>query len=158
MIYESDFCSFDIEVKLLFLRRETLARKKGAAENKSSSEVSRNFIDRGDYIEVVPPLGTIRMIQKGSAETPMNWHDAMEYAKNLKLGGFTDWHIPTIEELKAIYKIQKICGIDKSDEFWFWSSSDSQKDPDSASCIGFFKGKNDCNNKIKNLGDIRCVR
>ena len=69
MIYESDFCSFDIEVKLLFLRRETLARKKGAAENKSSSEVSRNFIDRGDYIEVVPPLGTIRMIQKGSAET-----------------------------------------------------------------------------------------
>lgn len=135
-----------------------MARKKGAAENKSSSEVSRNFIDRGDYIEVVPPLGTIRMIQKGSAETPMNWHDAMEYAKNLKLGGFTDWHIPTIEELGEIYKIQKICGIEKSDEFWFWSSSTSSEDSNTASCIGFFKGENGKNNKIKSYGDIRCVR
>ena len=135
-----------------------MARKKSAAENKSSSEVSRNFIDRGDYIEVIPPLGTIRMIQKGSAEVPMNWHDAMEYAKNLKLGGFTDWHIPTIEELYELYKIQKICGIEKSDEFWFWSSSDSQKNSGSASSVGFFKGEKGQNNKIKSFGDIRCVR
>lgn len=135
-----------------------MASKISADGSKSSSELSRNFIDRGDYIEVIPPIGTIRMIQKGSAEIPMNWHDAMEYAKNLKLGGFTDWHIPTIEELKELYKIQKICGIEKSDEFWFWSSSTSSEDSNTASCIGFFKGKKDYNNKINNLGDIRCVR
>ena len=135
-----------------------MASKISADGSKSSSELSRNFIDRGDYIEVIPPIGTIRMIQKGSAEVPMNWHDAMEYAKNLKLGGFTDWHIPTIEELKELYKIQKICGIEKSDEFWFWSSSTSSEDSNTASCIGFFKGKKDYNNKINNLGDIRCVR
>ena len=135
-----------------------MASKISADGSKSSSELSRNFIDRGDYIEVIPPIGTIRMIQKGSAEIPMNWHDDMEYAKNLKLGGFTDWHIPTIEELKELYKIQKICGIEKSDEFWFWSSSTSSEDSNTASCIGFFKGKKDYNNKINNLGDIRCVR
>ena len=133
-------------------------RKKSTVKSDKSSDSSSNFIDRGDYIEVVPPIGTIRMIQKGTAETPMNWYDAMDYAKNLKLGGFDDWHIPTIEELKEIYKIQKICGIEKSDEFWFWSSSDSQKDPDLASCIGFFKGENGRNNKVKSFGDIRCVR
>ena len=135
-----------------------MARKNSASKDKSNSKISRNFIDRGDYIEVIPPIGTIRMIQKGSAEIPMNWHDAMEYAKNLKLGGFTDWHIPTIEELKTIYKIQKICGIDRSDEFWFWSSSTSSEDSNTASCIGFFKGENGKNNKIKSYGDIRCVR
>ena len=135
-----------------------MARKNSASKDKSNSKISRNFIDRGDYIELEPPLGTIRMIQKGSAEIPMNWHDAMEYAKNLKLGGFTDWHIPTIEELKTIYKIQKICGIDRSDEFWFWSSSTSSEDSNTASCIGFFKGENGKNNKIKSYGDIRCVR
>ena len=135
-----------------------MARKNSATERESCSEVSRNFIDRGDYIEVIPPIGTIRMIQKGSAETPMNWHDAMEYAKNLKLGGFTDWHIPTIEELSEIYKIQKICGIDKSDEFWFWSSSDSQKIPGSASSVGFFKGEKGRNDKARSFGEVRCVR
>ena len=135
-----------------------MPRKNSTVKSDRTSDSYHNFIDRGDYIEVIPPIGTIRMIQKGSAEVPMNWHDAMEYAKNLKLGGFTDWHIPTIEELKEIYKIRKICGIEKSDEFWFWSSSTSSEDSNTASCIGFFKGKKDCNNKIKNLGDIRCVR
>lgn len=135
-----------------------MARKNSATERESCSKVSRNFIDRGDYIEVIPPIGTIRMIQKGSAETPMNWHDAMEYAKNLKLGGFTDWHIPTIEELSEIYKIQKICGIDKSDEFWFWSSSDSPKIPGSASSVGFFKGEKGRNDKVRSFGEVRCVR
>lgn len=135
-----------------------MARKKSSTEDKSNSEVSRNFIDRGDYIEVIPPIGTIKMIQKGRAETPMNWHDAMEYAKNLKLGGFTDWHIPTIEELGEIYKIQKICGIEKSDEFWFWSSSDSQKIPGSASSVGFFKGEKGRNDKVGSFGEVRCVR
>lgn len=132
--------------------------RKSGAESDKSSELSRSFIDRGDYIEVIPPLGTIRMIQKGSAEVPMNWHDAMEYAKNLKLGGFTDWHIPTIEELGEIYKIQKICGIEKSDEFWFWSSSDSQKIPGSASSVGFFKGEKGRNDKVGSFGEVRCVR
>ncbi len=135
-----------------------MARKKSSTEDKSNSEVSRNFIDRGDYIDVIPPIGTIKMIQKGRAETPMNWHDAMEYAKNLKLGGFTDWHIPTIEELGEIYKIQKICGIEKSDEFWFWSSSDSQKIPGSASSVGFFKGEKGRNDKVGSFGEVRCVR
>ena len=88
----------------------------------------------------------------------MNWHDAMDYAKKLNLGGFTDWHVPTIEELKEIYKIQKICGIEKSDDSWFWSSSPSAEDLNSASYIGFFKGKSGCNSKTGSFGCVRCVR
>ena len=126
--------------------------------NHEMSDYSLNFIDRGDYIELVKPIGTIRMIQKGNAETPMNWHDAMDYAKNLNLGGFTDWHIPTLEELKEIYKIQKICGIEQSDDSWFWSSSSSVEDPNLASYIGFFRGMNGRNSKNGSFGCVRCVR
>lgn len=135
-----------------------MARCKKVVVPGKSSDVSSNFTDRGDYIELVKPIGTIRMIQKGSATVPMNWNDAMDYAKNLKLGGFTDWHLPTIEELKEIYTIQKICGIEKSDDSWFWSSSSSPEDPKSALYIGFFKGVCGCNDKSRSFGCVRCVR
>ena len=135
-----------------------MARCKKVVVPGKSSDVSSNFTDRGDYIELVKPIGTIRMIQKGSATVPMNWNDAMDYAKNLKLGGFTDWHLPTIEELKEIYTIQKICGIEKSDDSWFWSSSSSPENPESALYIGFFKGACGCNDKSGSFGCVRCVR
>ena len=32
-----------------------------------------------------------------------DWHGANEYAKSLKLGGYTDWRLPTIEELETLY-------------------------------------------------------
>ena len=114
-------------------------KSKNVFDNLSESELASNFIDRGDYIELVRPISTIRMIQKGMARNAMNWQEAMDYAKNLKLGGFNDWRLPTIEELKAIYKIQKICGIDKSDDSWFWSSTDSKNDSESACFVGSFK-------------------
>ncbi len=40
------------------------------------------------------------MWEKDSRE--MNWDDAMEYAKNLRQGGYDDWRLPTIDELKLI--------------------------------------------------------
>ena len=135
-----------------------MARCKNVVESVKSADASSNFIDRGDYIELVKPIGAIRMIQKGSAEIPMNWYDAVDYARNLKLGGFDDWRLPTIEELKELYKIQTICGIEKSDEFWFWSSSTSSENPKSALYIGFFKGICGSGDKSGSFGCIRCVR
>ena len=35
-------------------------------------------------------------------EHMMNWDDAMAYAKNLRLGGYDDWRLPTREELKLV--------------------------------------------------------
>ncbi len=37
----------------------------------------------------------------------MDWHEAMTYAKNLRLGGYDDWRLPTIEELGEVVKL---CG------------------------------------------------
>ncbi len=39
----------------------------------------------------------------------MSWYDAMEYAKNLRLGGYDDWRLPTIEELRTV--VRKCGGI-----------------------------------------------
>ena len=97
---------------------------------------SNNFIDRGDYIELKEPIGSIRMIQKDwivhkpnwlspKYET-FDWETALDLAERLDIGGFNDWRIPTIEEFKIIDKIKDVCEIKKSVWFAsFWSISAS---------------------------------
>jgi hypothetical protein len=33
----------------------------------------------------------------------INWYQANAYCTNLRLGGYTDWRLPTIDELQGIY-------------------------------------------------------
>ena len=33
----------------------------------------------------------------------VNWHKATDYCRNLRLAGYSDWRLPTIDELQAIY-------------------------------------------------------
>jgi hypothetical protein len=33
----------------------------------------------------------------------VNWHRAMKYCSDLRLGGYSDWRLPTIDELQVIY-------------------------------------------------------
>ncbi len=42
------------------------------------------------------------MWQKETIEEEMDWDVAMEYAKNLRLGGYDDWRLPTKEEFEKI--------------------------------------------------------
>jgi len=64
---------------------------KGLAKAKVSQDLSTH-----DGITIIGDL----MWEKESKE--MNWDDGMEYAKNLRLGGYDDWRLPTIEELLEI--------------------------------------------------------
>jgi hypothetical protein len=33
----------------------------------------------------------------------VNWHQAMGYCRDLRLAGYSDWRLPTIDELEGIY-------------------------------------------------------
>jgi hypothetical protein len=33
----------------------------------------------------------------------VNWHDAVKYCRDLRLGGYSDWRLPTLVELEGIY-------------------------------------------------------
>ena len=119
--------------------------------------IKNPYIDRGDYIELREPVLGIRMIEKVCSSDSMAWDQAMQYARNLRKGGFSDWRVPTKEELEFIYKIKDICGINKKD-CWFWSSSvRSTYYPDDVWHVDFTSGHGYDHYK-GNYNYVRCVR
>ena len=40
----------------------------------------------------------------------IDWHGADEYAQNLELAGYSDWRLPTIDELEEIYGQNSVTG------------------------------------------------
>ena len=147
-------------------------RRKQQEEQKQQEEINKlaiecgfrnlpyNFIDKGDYLEVVPPMENedknihIHMIEKECFSELKNWDEAMQYAKNLRKGGFKDWRVPTIEELKIICKFISYCEIDQKNYFW---SSSTSSNPYVAYFVQFNDGYADGINKAAKCA-VRYVR
>jgi hypothetical protein len=59
--------------------------------------------------------------------TDVNWSQANDYCANLRLGGYSDWRLPPIEELQGIYDtnagVQHVKGNLKLSGNFLWSSS-----------------------------------
>ena len=51
----------------------------------------------------------------------VNWNQADEYVKNLKLGGYSDWRLPKLSELKSLSK-QKTALKALHFSKWAWTS------------------------------------
>ncbi|MCP3663049.1 MAG: DUF1566 domain-containing protein [Gammaproteobacteria bacterium] len=59
-----------------------------------------SFIDNGDG--TVTDAATGLMWQKSDSSNGVNWENALEYAENLELGGYSDWRLPNTKELQSI--------------------------------------------------------
>jgi len=101
----------------------------------------------------------------------MSWYEGMEYAKNLRLGGYDDWRLPTHEELAEIVKQcggeyensssngenelyqtnYKAIGFSAS----YWSSTVGSKY--SAKLVSFY-GCGSWQDKSDSFFGVRCVR
>lgn len=62
-----------------------------------------NFINMGDYYELAIPIGNICMIEKPS-NISRDYNLAIDYHKKCRAGGFSDWRLPTIDELEIIFQ------------------------------------------------------
>jgi len=73
------------------------------------------FAENGIYMECSGELGSY------------NWDNAMKAAQNYKGGGFTDWRLPTKDELNLMYvniKPNKLAGFTEEK---YWSSSQANR-------------------------------
>lgn len=56
----------------------------------------------------------------------VNWNQANAYCSNLRLGGYSDWRLPTIDELQGIYDERSSIHVKGNlilSTNWQWSSS-----------------------------------
>lgn len=74
--------------------------------------------DWGNYIALNPTINGILMIETDIPKYKMHWREAENYAKELNKGGYSDWRLPTTDELKIIYKIKDLCGINSNLDFY----------------------------------------
>jgi hypothetical protein len=91
-----------------------------------------------------------------------NWNDAIKYCIDLELNEFTDWRLPSIDELMSIsdktrYKpaIKKIFKNNRND--WYWTSTKFSGDLSSAWIVGFKNGY-DSSHDLVEKNYVRCVR
>ena len=66
-------------------------------------QADNNFIDNSDG--TITDISTGLMWQKSPVqnwEAAMNWEQALAYCEALTLGGYSDWRLPTIKELRSI--------------------------------------------------------
>ncbi|MCY1722381.1 DUF1566 domain-containing protein [Prolixibacteraceae bacterium Z1-6] len=59
-----------------------------------------NLVDNGDG--TVSDLATGLMWQKADDGNSYNWEEALDYAWNLELAGYSDWRLPDAKELQSI--------------------------------------------------------
>jgi hypothetical protein len=76
-------------------------------KNKSGN-FKNDFVDNGDG--TVTDRATGLMWQKGRSDDSMVYKEAQAYARNLKLAGYSDWRLPTLEELVSLLESKETNG------------------------------------------------
>jgi hypothetical protein len=123
--------------------RETMLGKRGPAGGIIFYDKGK-YTDGWQYLECAP----------ASAEFRAAWDDAMSKSKNLVNGGFTDWRLPTKDELNLLYVNLKQHGLGDFKNEWYWSSS--QGNSGYAWLQSFDSGNH--YNGYKHDYYVRCVR
>ncbi len=92
----------------------------------------------------------------------VTYAQAEKLCEDMRLGGYSDWRIPTIRELLSIVDYNKydpaiLDGFSVGESRYFWSSTQYMGDPDKVWGINFKDGSLDANGKSYDRR-VRCVR
>ncbi len=94
----------------------------------------------------------------------MTWESAIDYCENtLELGGYGDWRLPNINELKSIvdrsrYNPSIVSAFTKTSSSNYYWSSTTYRSYSNYAWIVYFNNGNVYNNAKSNNNFVRCVR
>ena len=125
--------------------------------------IQTEFI-RDDTKNIVIDTSTNLMWQDDANVTSItkNWQDAIDYCENLTLGGHSDWHLPSKNELQSITDSSKynppISSVfQHTNSSVYWSSTTVESAPSIAWYVQFYYGGDDWGTKTSDIY-VRCVR
>ena len=79
----------------------------------------------GGIVFMQHPDGTFVECWIEDESKKMDWNKAREYVKTLNRGGYSDWSLPTKEELDELYINKNQIGNFQND--YYWSDSDFER-------------------------------
>ena len=72
----------------------------GAQSSTVDSELAQGTQARGFWVD---SLTGLMWAAKDNGSKEVSWHKAMKYCRDLRLAGYSDWRLATIDELERIY-------------------------------------------------------
>ncbi len=137
-----------------------------------------HLLENGDGTITDPDRGLMWAQKDSYADLNkcLTWPESLEYVKNLKTGGHTDWRIPTLKELATIYDEtqENVMAWDHNPKYplaldkkfadgaayWYWTSDCGTATSECcAKTLYFVNGKIDVRDfKLCNNGGVRAVR
>jgi TolB-like protein len=103
--------------------RSFLSSVRVAPTISSSQRANLTIGDRGPGGGIIFSIAGGRYIECSGELGRHNWARAVSVAKSYQVGGFTDWRLPTKEELDSIYVNLKIMNLGGFLDQGYWSSS-----------------------------------
>ena len=124
-----------------------------------TSVANADFTKDGD---IVKDSVTKLEWQDDNITDTMEWQEAIEYCESLELGGYSDWRLPNINELKTIidrsrYNPAIISAFEHTISNYYWSSTANEGGHEYAWVVSFYYGYVYDDYK-GNDAYVRCVR
>ena len=87
----------------------------------------------------------------------MVWDKALTYCSDLDFAGFTDWRLPSIDDLSLYYNECPLCMLKRFKDIRLWSSTENKTNPDNSWYFDVSEGKPTADTKGLKL-KATCVR
>ena len=120
------------------------------------------YRDNSKQVVIDTKRGLMWQDDKSVTITNLNWNDAIDYCKNLTFAGYSDWRLPTEDELLFITDDSRYNPAIKKEfkyveSSWYWSSTPNVPDTKSAWGVRFYDGYDGDDYKTSKYY-VRCVR
>lgn len=127
-------------------RADMQVRPKGEADDDEGEE--------SDDVYILKVVGL--MVQKRDLGTgTYSWSTADAMCKGSTLAGYTDWRLPTKEELMILYNNKTLIGGFQND--WYWSSTRSSSNSNPYWCVNFTNGELDYWSGSRRIRAVRTI-